>query len=112
MKKFTESLLVHETYFFREKESLEHLITLLQRKRTESAPTNLPVRIWSAGCSTGEEPYSLALLLLDSPFRTNFRIVASDISQQALNHASLAQYSEWSLRSLDAEQRHYISKRE
>ena len=105
MKKFTECLLVHETYFFREKESLEHLITLLQRRCSTSAPSSQPVRIWSAGCSTGEEPYSLALLLLDSPFRTNFRIVATDISQQALNHANLAQYSEWSMRSLGAEQR-------
>ncbi len=105
MRKFTECLLVHETYFFREKESLEHLITLLQRKRLAAGTCDQPVRIWSAGCSTGEEPYSLALLLLDSSFKSNFSIVASDISQQALNHASLAQYSEWSMRGLSAEQR-------
>ncbi|MCC7531035.1 MAG: hypothetical protein IT342_21125 [Candidatus Melainabacteria bacterium] len=105
MRRFTECLLVHETYFFREKESLEQLITLLQRNRLAEGTCDQPALIWSAGCSTGEEPYSLALLLLDSSFKSNFTIVASDISQQALNQASLAQYSEWSMRSLSAEKR-------
>jgi chemotaxis protein methyltransferase CheR len=105
MKKFTERLLIHETYFFREKESLVQLITLLKEKRAASAEDDRPVRIWSAGCSTGEEPYSLALLLSESSFKSDYRLVATDISQHALNHANLAQYSEWSLRALDAELR-------
>lgn len=105
MKKFTESLLIHETYFFREKDSLAQLISLLEKKNDGNNTGASVARIWSAGCSTGEEPYSLALLLLESAFKANFRIVGTDISQQAINHAGNAHYSEWSLRSLNSAQR-------
>lgn len=104
MRKFSESLLIHETYFFRERGSLEQLVSLLQNKCGD-ADADHPVRIWSAGCSTGEEPYSIALLLLEGSLKANFRIVATDISQQALNHANIAQYSDWSLRSLNEVQK-------
>src|ERR1700753_3132224 len=57
---------VNETYFYREDHQLRCLTTDLLRERTRGRPPGGPIRIWSAPCSTGEEPYSIAIWLLEN----------------------------------------------
>lgn len=95
-------LTVGETYFFREKQSLDalehHILPALLRKR-ETQDRRL--RIWSAGCCTGEEPYSIAMLLdrlIPDQDAWNITILATDINPVFLRKAAEAEYGEWSFR--------------
>jgi chemotaxis protein methyltransferase CheR len=67
----------------------------------ELRATSRNLRIWSTGCSTGEEPYTLAMLLCEkSPLLAgwNIEIVASDINSRVLEIARRGKYSAWSFR--------------
>ncbi len=96
LESFMEDILIKETYFFREKGHLEvlrdHIYFDILEKRSR-------VRIWSAGCSTGEEPYSISIML-GSRCNRECRILASDISRVALAQAREAVYTKSSLRAL------------
>jgi chemotaxis protein methyltransferase CheR len=93
-------LTTNETYFFRESfqlkaftdEILPELKALKHRERT--------LRIWSAGCSTGEEPYTIAMLMLELDCFQGWRIeiVGSDISQRVVQHARKGIYGKSSFR--------------
>jgi chemotaxis protein methyltransferase CheR len=91
-----DSLLVHETYFFRELHSLEvaidHVVMPVVR-RGERA------RVWSAGCATGEEAVSLAVLLAERQALAACELVASDVSERVLAHARRGRYRGRSLRT-------------
>lgn len=96
-------LTVGETYFFREKQSFEvleqHILPALLRKREESGQR---LRIWSAGCCTGEEPYSIAMLLdrmIPRRDTWNITLLATDINPLFLHKAVEGKYGEWSFRS-------------
>ncbi len=93
-----EAAVVGETYFFRHPEQL----AAVRQLAIAPAPRDRPLSIWSAGCATGEEPYTLAMELLDAG-RAGLgdRILASDVSSRALAVAREARYGEWSLRRLD-----------
>lgn len=93
----------NETYFFREPAQLtafteEIVPDILARKTVKK------VRIWSAGCSSGEEPYSIAMLLQEAGLfqQAAFEIFASDINQQVLAKARRGQYRESAFRATDA----------
>ncbi len=93
-------LSVGETYFFREKTGLElftnEIIPGFRKQDPEQA-----IRIWSAGCSSGEEPYTLAMLLHENMpdlSNRNIRILASDLNAEALEKAKKGVYSAWSFR--------------
>ncbi len=93
-------LTVGETYFFREKRSLEVLerdiVPELIQTRKDGA-----IRIWSAGCATGEEPYSIAILLsklMAGLEKWDVEILATDLNFKSLQKASEGIYSEWSFR--------------
>ncbi|QTX33339.1 hypothetical protein KAR29_05550 [Aminithiophilus ramosus] len=93
---------IGETYFFRESRSLEifrdRVVPLLSRERRG------PLRIWCAGCSSGEEPYTLAMLLGDAaPAGRGISLFGTDINARALEKARRALYTRWSLRGLDGE---------
>ena len=95
-------LTVGETYFFRQNKSFEileeHILPELIRSRRG---TEQHLRIWSVGCSTGEEPYSLAILLSKLiPDRKdwNITILATDINPHFFKKASEGVYNEWSFR--------------
>ncbi len=98
-------LTIGETYFFREPAGFEALETEvlpdLLRQGAGSGP-DAGLRIWSAGCASGEEPYSVAILL-DRKFpellRRPMTILATDINPRALQKAERAIYTEWSFRS-------------
>jgi chemotaxis protein methyltransferase CheR len=90
-----EVLLVHETYFFRELPPLralvsEYLVPLIERRRRP--------RVWSAACSTGEEPFTLAMLLDERGLLGDVELVATDISDAAIATAKRGQFGKRSLR--------------
>lgn len=100
-----EHITIGETYFFRHSEQFEFLektwLPALIEEREGSGEKK--ITIWSAGCSTGEEPYSLAILLnkVLPDFSTwDITIFATDINQNSLAFARQAVYSEWSFRSV------------
>ena len=97
-----ERLLTQETSFFRYPavyEALEkRILPEIQERKFWQNPRTL--RIWSAGCSTGEEPYSIAITLCDAlkfPEAWEIEILATDISRRALRHAERGAYSKRSL---------------
>ncbi|MFZ2407829.1 MAG: protein-glutamate O-methyltransferase CheR [Methylobacter sp.] len=81
-------LTTNETHFFREP---KHFDFLQQRILPERKPGK-PLRIWSAACSSGEEPYSIAMLLDDVLGNAPWEIVASDLSTQVLEKARSGLY--------------------
>ena len=99
-------LTVGETYFFREQGSFEaleqHIFPALLRARQH---TQRRLRIWSAGCCTGEEPYSIAMLLdrlIPHPKEWNAMILATDINPAFLRKAAQGVYGDWSFRDTPA----------
>ena len=98
-------LTTNETYFFREafqlKAFTDEIIPELLHAKLSSG--NRSLRIWSAGCSTGEEPYTIAMLLHGNPELRgwNIEIVGTDISQRVLQHARRAVYGKSAFRTTD-----------
>lgn len=93
-------LTIEETFFFRFPEQLSAAVRHLG-ERWWCAPAEGFV-VWSAGCSTGEEPYSLAIGLNDAfgPLAQRCRLVACDISADAIARARAAVYGSWSFRGV------------
>jgi chemotaxis protein methyltransferase CheR len=98
---------IGETYFFRNPGHLDPLRKVVLPKIVE-AKANLAVRrlrIWSAGCSTGEEPYTLSMLMLEEAQRRLkgwiVEILATDLNERSLAHASAAIYGNYSTRNLN-----------
>ncbi|QRK14176.1 chemotaxis protein CheR [Archangium violaceum] len=88
---------IGETYFFRHPEQLRELGRL--------ASTHFgPFQVWSAGCASGEEPYSIAMSLLAAGVPPDYiRVVGTDVSGRALEKARQATYSPWSVRRMEPE---------
>jgi chemotaxis protein methyltransferase CheR len=97
-----EHLVVQETYLFRE---LDQLRTVVSHLLAPQIAQGRRPRIWSAACATGEEPVSLAVLLADRGLLEGVEIVATDISQRALDRARAGCYRRRSLRALGPETR-------
>ncbi len=103
---------VGETYFFRDKHQIELLknrilVSIIQKKRLQN---NLSLRIWSAGSATGEEIYTIVMLLYEMiPDLSNWtlNLLATDINTKALKKAIAGVYGEWSMRSIED---HYKQK--
>ncbi|WP_422103024.1 CheR family methyltransferase [Vreelandella sp.] len=99
--RFISQLTVNETYFFREPEAIHWLVeTHLPRRLADKGG---PLRLLSAGCSSGEEPYSVAMALLErygDRARTLFHITGGDVDQQVLNKAQVGLYSGMAFRAL------------
>ena len=104
-----EKLLTQETSFFRYPAVFEafekRVLPELHAKKFWKNPRTL--RVWSAGCSTGEEPYSIAISILDSLSLAeawDVEILATDIGRQALKHAERGVYSGRSLTEVSEKQ--------
>jgi len=96
-----EAVIVPETWFFRYPESFTALAGLAQKRQAELAGVR-PLRILSLPCSTGEEPYSIAMALLDGGLDpTSFRIDGMDISPSSIARAEKAIYGRNSFRGSD-----------
>jgi chemotaxis protein methyltransferase CheR len=93
-------LTIGETYFFREKKAIELFQTTIIPE-TFAAGKSKNMRIWSAGCSSGEEPYTLAIVcreMFDNISDCAISIHATDISSRALQKAREGVYTPWSFR--------------
>lgn len=97
------TVLINVTGFFRDAAAWTYLQeqvlpSLLQAKANE------PIRIWSAGCASGEEAYTLAIILTEllgaSEFRRRVKIYATDVDDEALSQARHASYSQSDLQAL------------
>lgn len=87
---FINALTVNETYFYREEHQLQCLSSALLPERIAGKRSGDTIRIWSVPCSTGEEPYSLAIWLLENwPLVDDYQIeiLASDIDTRVLQQA-------------------------
>ncbi|WP_281556156.1 CheR family methyltransferase [Thalassomonas sp. RHCl1] len=82
-----DALTTNETSFFREAQHFEFLDHQLT-----SFSVTVPLRIWSAACSTGEEAYSLAMTVAENRCHPDWQILASDINTQVLASAGLGMY--------------------
>lgn len=94
---------IGETCFFRSQPQLDALQQIILPKIVQ-AKAKLPVRrlrIWSAGCSTGEEPYTLSMVIQEELHRLKgwtVEIIATDINERSLSHARSATYGPYSTR--------------
>lgn len=103
LQKLTNSLTVNETYFFREEYQFRCLVTSILDEVVAHRTTRAPIRIWSLPSSSGEEPYSIALYLLEHwPMLQEWdvEIVASDIDTDILLQAQRAHFSPRSVQNL------------
>lgn len=93
-----ELITVNETYFFREENLLEEFQKVILPNYKDRTPAN-PLRIWSAACSTGEEPYTIGMLVEESGlFKAGaVQIIATDINKKVLNKAKAGVYKKKSL---------------
>ena len=91
-------LTIGETYFFRTPEHYEHLRRVILPELRERFEPTRAVRLWSAACASGEEPYSMAALLMHEGWGDRMQVYASDVSRAALARARRAHYGDWSLR--------------
>lgn len=94
------SLTTNLTKFFREDHHFQHLTSTVLpmiSEKHKGAKSKPRVRIWSAGCSSGEEPYSIAMSLLENSSRVNqwdVKILATDIDTQMVNHGHQGIYKD------------------
>ncbi|HOO55599.1 MAG TPA: protein-glutamate O-methyltransferase CheR [bacterium] len=102
----------NETYFYRSESQMDSFRNIILPNLAEKkvAEGNRDLRIWSAGCSTGEEPYTIAMCMLETiRFHSiwNFYIYATDISTEVLTKAMEGKYSKRSIEKLPEE---YLTK--
>ncbi len=113
---------VGETYFFRDKQQMQliqdHLLPEIIKNKREK--NSLSIRIWSAGCASGEEIYSIVMMLyeiLPDIEKWTIKLLATDINTVSLQKAISGSYGEWSMRSITdyfkekyftKENRHYL----
>jgi chemotaxis protein methyltransferase WspC len=98
LQELVEAVVVPETYFFREPEALAALVALVRRGMLPMAPDE-PLRVLSAPCSTGEEPYSIAMTLLESGVPAGaIAVDGLDVSREAVRLARRAVYGRGSVR--------------
>jgi chemotaxis protein methyltransferase CheR len=100
LQALAETIVVHETYLFRE---IDPLRVLVQTIVPEMLRARRGVRIWSAACATGEEPYTLALMLSQHGLLGDVEIVGTDLSGRALARARAGLYGGRALRNLHTE---------
>ncbi|CAG1064815.1 Chemotaxis protein methyltransferase [uncultured bacterium] len=101
IERLASHLTVGETYFFRDSSSIDALEREILPELIESRKDSKRIRVWSAGCSTGEEAYTLAMLLgrlVPDIESWNISILATDINARALRKASEGVYTAWSFR--------------
>jgi len=93
-----EALLNNETYFFRDRNPFDLLAGEALPHLAEQRRSSRRIRIWSAGCSTGQEAYSLAMLFADDPDRWagwTIDILATDVSTSVIDRARAGVYSQF-----------------
>lgn len=109
VKALYEEILIHVSSFFRDPKAFERLKVLVFPTITQNKSAEFPVRIWVAGCSTGEEVYSIAICLLeflaDQVTQPPIQIFATDISELAIDKARSGIYRNNQMVEVSAERR-------
>jgi chemotaxis protein methyltransferase CheR len=106
LQALVNSMTVNETYFYREEYQLACLVNSILPETVKLLPKGDTLKIWSLPCSTGEEPYSIALYLLEywkDVDDFNIEIVASDIDTEVLTKAKAGIYADRALQYLSKE---------
>ncbi|WP_264564269.1 chemotaxis protein CheB [Flavobacterium sp. N3904] len=92
-----QDLLINVTAFFRDEEAFLHLKNIILPKLLETKSTGETLRLWVSACATGEEVYSIAMLILEiqenNSNSTPFQIFASDLSGEAIRIARIGEYT-------------------
>lgn len=106
LNRMIDIVTTNETYFYRERNQLDAFAEEILPEMAQRNSGKKSLRIWSAGCSTGEEPYTLAILcsesgLFDESWQVD--IIGTDISQRVLKTARKAVFSQSSFRATDGE---------
>jgi two-component system CheB/CheR fusion protein len=98
VKALFEDVLIHVTSFFRDAEIYDFLKASVLPRIVAAAPRDEPIRIWVPGCSSGEEVYSLAIVLMEvlgePPSHSGIQIFGTDISEVDIQKARAAMYPE------------------
>jgi len=111
-----DEITTNETYFLRERSQLRALVSEIfteLRLQRRSRPRG-PIMVWSAGCSSGEEPYSIVMLAIEAGIdvKHDLRVYASDISRKMLRKARQGEYREASFRETEPQirERYFTEK--
>jgi len=94
----TDAMMTSETFFFRDRQPFEMFRTVVLPRLIETKGDKRRIRIWSAACATGQEPYSLAMILDEEARRLagwQIEIVATDLSASALQTANAGLYNQF-----------------
>jgi chemotaxis protein methyltransferase CheR len=94
------AITTNETYFFREPQQFDIFIDNIVSRVLEEKSITKDIRIWSAACSSGEEPYTISMLMKEKRFNVRADILASDISTSVLESARRAEYGSYSVRNV------------
>jgi two-component system, chemotaxis family, CheB/CheR fusion protein len=101
------TILINVTSFFRDTSAWDYLRNQLIPQIISNKAANEPIRVWSAGCASGEEAYTLAMILAEalgaSEFRQRVKIYATDVDEDALTHARFASYTKQAIKSVPVE---------
>jgi len=97
------AITVNETYFFREKDQFEVLVNKILPELHKTLPASKPLRILSSPCSTGEEPYSMILHIIEEGTvveQRDIEVVGIDIDSTVIKKAQVAKYSERAIHAI------------
>jgi two-component system CheB/CheR fusion protein len=104
-----DGLLLKVTTFFRDPPAWNYLTQEIIPRIVENKPENELIRVWSAGCASGEEAYTIAIILAEAlgeeAFRSRVKIYATDLDEEALTQGRLANYTARELRDVPEELR-------
>ncbi|MEQ9666787.1 CheR family methyltransferase [Coleofasciculus sp. G2-EDA-02] len=103
------TILINVTKFFRDTDAWDYLQEQTLPKLLQEKDEQDQIRVWSSGCSSGQEAYSIAILLAEilgfDQFRQRVKIYATDVDEEALNQARSAKYEPKALKDIPEEQR-------
>jgi two-component system CheB/CheR fusion protein len=101
------TILINVTGFFRDRDAWDHLRDQVLKPMVAAKADGAPIRVWSAGCASGEEAYTLAMALAEiigiEAFRARVKIYATDVDEEQLAESRLAVYGERDLHSVPPE---------
>jgi two-component system CheB/CheR fusion protein len=101
------TILINVTTFFREPQAWEYIAHEIIPRIIVSKDVTKPIRLWSAGCASGEETYTIAMLLAEAlgmeQYSDRVKVFATDVDIEALNYARHASYSQKEVQSIPPE---------
>ncbi len=101
------TILINVTGFFRDADAWEYLRAQVVEPLVAAKPADEPIRIWSAGCASGEEAYTLAMVFAEAmgedAFRERVKIYATDVDEQALDEARQSTYGDREMQAVPPE---------